>query len=167
MTFQLHYLEDGDTSSHIHINEIRGFIQTIYLNYALDGETTTNQSNLDVDLFTSDTAGTKTNLTYSAVNDRYDCDTGAGTGTCTLITDAATVSLTNNSVVVKSNHTIAATTTLTTYVSFNNGTNWTQVSQRELDDIDVTGTQLKVKFVFSRADTNSTDYIEGYAVYYS
>jgi len=142
------------------------FCLSTHLGYALDEATSTNQDNLDLDLFVSDTASADTNMTYDAGTDRYDCDTGGGTDVCTLTTAVATVTVTDTMAIVKTISTSAATTALTIEVSFDNGGNYTSATEKVLTNIPNAGTQMKIKFTFTRSNTASTDYIEGYGAYF-
>jgi len=165
MAFEFNYKKDGDDLFGSDLMENLGFMLTSSINFALDGETTTNQDNLDVDLFTSDTASTKTNLTYDAGNDRYNCNSGQDY--CTLITDVHTIGGSETVAIVKGDITKESTTVVTTSVSFDNGSNWTAVTEKELSEILNAGTQLKIKWYFDRTGGNTgTDYITGYGCYY-
>ena len=62
--------------------------------------------------------------------------------------------------------TSAATTALTIEVSFDNGGNYTFATEKVLTNIPNAGTQMKIKFTFTRSNTASTDYIEGYGAYF-
>jgi len=165
MTFQLVYKEAGDRLDGVDIRENIGFVIVTSINLALDGATTTNQDNLDIDLFGADTASTKTNLTYDGGTDRYDCD--AGQDYCTLISAVNTITTSETVVVVKALITKESGTVVTTSVSFDNGGNWTAVTEKELAEITNTGTQMLIKWYFDRTANNTgTDYIEGYGAYY-
>lgn len=71
-SYEYNYKEDGDILYGEDIRENDAFSIVQSLNYALDGATTTNQDNFDVDLFTSDTAASTTNMQYDAGNDWYE-----------------------------------------------------------------------------------------------
>jgi len=72
VTNSLYKIDNGDSPDVDEVISNQSFILNNMLAYALDGATTTNQHNLFMDLFTSDTAQSMTNLTYDSGNDWYE-----------------------------------------------------------------------------------------------
>ena len=166
MADEINFKNDGNILIGSDLMQNLSFALTAGLNFALDGATITNQDGDDIDLFTSDTASGLTNATYDAGTDRYDITTGGGTETGTIITDFLNTQSGTAMAIVKSLHTLAGTTTLTTSVSADDGATFTTVSQRELTEI-TAGSMIKVRFQFIRTNTASTDNLQGYALYYA
>ncbi len=162
---EISFPKNEEVLSETKIKNNNSFITGSLNNYNIDGINTTNQENTFVDLFTSDTADSKTNMTYDSVNDRYNCDTGVGTETCTLIVSKS-ISTNDETVIVKADKVVAGTTTFNVYVSFDGGDTYTLVSENVYTKILRNTGTLKIKFVFSRTDTSSTDYITGFSAYY-
>jgi hypothetical protein len=69
----LYKQENGDLIDADETNSDKSFILNNMLNYALDGATTTNQNNIKVDLFGSDTAQYLSFMEYDSGNDLYKC----------------------------------------------------------------------------------------------
>jgi hypothetical protein len=137
-----------------------------FLGFALDGVTVAAQDNLAVDLFTSDTSPSTTNMSYDAGNDRYNCDTGSGTETCSMKTAFVTIANDVDNVIVAVDSSLAATSTLTIKASLNSGSDFFTVSDSQLTGGFSTGTNLQFEFTIVRTNTSSTDFVTGYASYY-
>jgi len=68
---KIEFFQSGELADADQVLTNTSFALTTGLNYALDGATTTNQDNLDVDFFTSDTAAAIYNMEYDSGNDYY------------------------------------------------------------------------------------------------
>lgn len=86
--------------------------------------------------------------------------------TCVLETDAASISSSYDCAILKVVKSITAGNSLAVQVSFDNGSNWTSVSEEALAEIASAGSNLKVRFTITRTDVSHADYISAYAVYY-
>ena len=73
MTFQLNFKQDGEVLYGSNLMENLAFVANIGMNFALDGVTVTNQDNLKLDFFTSDTATVLSYMEYDAGSDYYNC----------------------------------------------------------------------------------------------
>ena len=72
VSFSLTKLTNGTLADADVVMSNESFLLVPALNFALDGVTTTNQDNLKVDLFASDTSQSLTHLTYNAGTDTFD-----------------------------------------------------------------------------------------------
>lgn len=87
--------------------------------------------------------------------------------TCILQTASTTITSSDKDVIVKSIHSLTGANTIVTEVSFDNGSNWSTVTQERLAVISNTGTNFLVKFTITRATNAQTDYITSYGAYYN
>lgn len=162
----IHYVKDDEVYTSDAVNDNWSFIVRNMCALALDGITVSEQDNIKVDLFTSDTASSTTHVSYDAGNDLYKCDTGAGTGTCVLESGTTAISSGHYQACVLTDSVISASTTLAIEVSFDGGDNYSAVTEGCVGRVQNTGSVLKLRFTFTRLDTASSDSITGYAVYY-
>jgi hypothetical protein len=93
-------------------------------------------------------------------------DIGSDDLTCYFVTNSTTITTNETVVIVKSLNSITPGNTLTTAVSFNGGSNYTTVTEKELATIANTGTSFLIKFTIVRALNTDTDYVTSYAAYY-
>jgi len=71
---------DGQVLTAANLNDNQSFVLSSLLAHALDGATITNQDNIKLDLFASDTATEQSNMIYNATNDNYECFDSAPSG---------------------------------------------------------------------------------------
>lgn len=86
---------------------------------------------------------------------------------CSLVTQKTTLSGTENTVIVKTLSTITSGNTLKIECSFNNKTNWKELTDSTISQITNTGTAFYLRYTITRATKNQKDSIESYGVYYS
>ena len=107
-----------------------------------------------------------TTETYSGVPVLSASTMGTDDLTCYFVTNSTTITTNETVAIVKSLNSITPGNTLTTAVSFNGGSNYTTVTEKELATIANTGTSFLIKFTIVRALNTDTDYVTSYAAYY-
>lgn len=132
--------------------------------FAIDGLGSTNQQNIITNEFSTNNM-TKTGFIYDGGS--YTTDTG--TGSCSLISSVKIINADNGIIIPSIIGSKASTSTEKISISLDNGSNYTEIDNTTMGSI-ITG-QNTGSFIFKyelyRSDTNTSDKIEAYGVYYS
>ena len=87
--------------------------------------------------------------------------------TCVLITGTNTITTNETSIIARVIKSLTVGNTLVIEASFNGGTNYTTITEKEIGIISNTGTSSQLKLTITRANNSETDNISSYGYYYS